>query len=244
MMSQTNTPVEKRVLEVRESIAVAARKAGRSPDTVTLIAVSKTFPPDAIKEAIEAGLTVFGENRIQEARPKIQELSKYTMTRSVSWHFIGHLQRNKARFGVRIFDMIHSVDSLKLSEELNREAEKLEKHQKILLQVKLSDEEAKHGVSHDSLSELIEKTITLTHLRIEGLMTMPPYFEDAEKARPYYRRLREIRDSLEKGGVRLPELSMGMSNDYAIAIEEGATMVRVGTALFGERASCRILRNQ
>ncbi len=213
----------------------AAARAGRKAEFIKLVAVTKTFPTEVIKEAIQAGLKVFGENRIQEAKTKIKELSTFSPAQRISWHLVGHLQSNKAGVAIQLFDLIHSIDSLKLAEEVNRQAEKAGKIQRILVQVKLSEEETKHGVSGNDLPELLQKISTLKNLQLEGLMTMPPFFDEPEKTRPYYARLRELRDDTEKKEFRLPDLSMGMSNDYEVAIEEGATMVRIGTALFGER---------
>ncbi|MCL0030137.1 YggS family pyridoxal phosphate-dependent enzyme, partial [Thermodesulfovibrionales bacterium] len=171
---------------------------------------------------------------------KIEELSRlstdnYELT-GISWHLVGHLQKNKAKYAVQLFDLIHTIDSVELAEEIDRQAEKRGKIQRVLAQVKLSKEEAKHGVLPKDLMHLLEKIKALGNLKLEGLMTMPPFFEDTEEARPYFKRLLEVRNELEKMGFILPELSMGMSNDFEVAIEEGATMVRIGTALFGERS--------
>lgn len=227
-------------------ISHAAMRAGRSPDEVKLIAVTKTVGIETIKEAIDAGLRIFGENRVQEAQKKISDLKfeitppippfeKGGMKGGVEWHLIGHLQKNKAKYAVQLFDLIHTVDSIELAEELNKQAEKIGKIQSILVQVKLSEEETKHGISEDELILLLEEIKKLKNLKLEGLMTMPPFFDNPEEARPYFRRLREIRDNAKEKGFMLPELSMGMSGDFEVAIEEGATMVRIGTAIFGER---------
>ncbi|MCL0083905.1 YggS family pyridoxal phosphate-dependent enzyme [Thermodesulfovibrionales bacterium] len=221
-------------------MSYAAMRAGRSPEEVKLIAVTKTVKIEIIKEAIDGGLRVLGENRVQEARAKIEELSRlstdnYELT-GISWHLVGHLQKNKAKYAVQLFDLIHTIDSVELAEEIDRQAEKRGKIQRVLAQVKLSKEEAKHGVLPKDLMHLLEKIKALSNLKLEGLMTMPPFFEDTEEARPYFKRLLEVRNELEKMGFILPELSMGMSNDFEVAIEEGATMVRIGTALFGERS--------
>ncbi len=224
----------------------AAMRAGRSPESVKLIAVTKTVGIETIKEAIDAGVRIFGENRVQEARGKAESLklkvippapplNKGGTIGGVEWHLIGHLQKNKAKYAVQLFDLIHTVDSIELAEELSRQAEKTRKIQRILVQVKLSEEETKHGVSEMDLLPLLKKIESLVNLKLEGLMTIPPYFEDAEEVRPYFKKLRELRDKAEKEGFKLPELSMGMSNDFEAAIEEGATMVRIGTAIFGER---------
>lgn len=218
-----------------KKISHAAMRAGRSPADVKLIAVTKTVGIEVIKEAIDAGLRIFGENRVQEARDKISNLKSQISNSRIEWHLIGHLQKNKSKYAVQLFDLIHTVDSMELTEELNKQAEKIGKIQRVLVQVKLSEEETKHGVAEKGLMPLLEKIKSLNNLKLEGLMTMPPFFEDPEKARLYFRRLREIRDDAEQKGFKLPELSMGMSNDFEVAIEEGATMVRIGTAIFGER---------
>lgn len=213
----------------------AAMRSGRSPADVKLIAVTKTVGIEVIKEAIDAGLRIFGENRVQEARDKISNLKSQISNSRIEWHLIGHLQKNKSKYAVQLFDLIHTVDSIELTEELNKQAEKIGKIQRVLVQVKLSEEETKHGVAEKGLMPLLEKIKSFNNLKLEGLMTMPPFFEDPEKARSYFRRLREIRDNAEQKGFKLSELSMGMSNDFEVAIEEGATMVRIGTAIFGER---------
>lgn len=224
-----------RIKNVYRSIAHAAMKSGRSPEEVRLVAVSKNVGASLVKSAVEIGQREFGENRIQEAREKILHLRSDIPDAAVQWHFIGHLQKNKVKTAVELFDLIQSVDSAELARAINTQAEKEGKQQKILLQVKLSDELSKHGIIKDKLSYLIEAVAGLKNLKAEGLMTMPPFSEDPEKSRPYFRQLREIRDRYKKAGVNLPELSMGMSNDFLVAVEEGATIVRIGTALFGER---------
>ncbi len=213
----------------------AAMRAGRRPEDVRLVAVTKTVGVDEIKKALDVGLRIFGENRVQEAKEKISILNLEDSNSKIEWHMIGHLQSNKAKPAVQLFDLIHSVDSEGLAEELDREAAKAGKVQKVLLQVKLSEEETKSGAAERSLPRLVKRVAGLGNLRIEGLMTIPPFFDDPELARPYFRRLRELRDELAKEGWSLPELSMGMSGDFEVAIEEGATLVRVGTAIFGER---------
>jgi hypothetical protein len=223
---------------ILKKISHAAMRAGRSPDEVKLIAVTKTVGIETIKEAIDAGLRVFGENRVQEAQKKISDLKFEISNSNIEWHLIGHLQKNKAKYAVQLFDLIHTVDSVELAEELNKQAGKIGKIQRVLVQVKLSEEETKHGISKDELTLLLEGINKLKNLKVEGLMTMPPFFEDPEKARPYFKRLREIRDNINSSRIThyaLRELSMGMSNDFEVAIEEGATMVRIGTAIFGER---------
>jgi len=220
---------------IYKRISHAAMRTGRSPEEVKLIAVTKTVTVLQIKEAIDAGLRTFGENRVQEARTKIEELSAGSVMPPVSWHLIGHLQKNKAKYAVQLFDLIHSLDSAELAEELNSQAEKFAKVQEVLIEVKLSTEETKHGVGETELPQLLKIVQTMKHLRLRGLMTIPPFFEQPEKARSYFRELRELRDKAGVAGYHMPELSMGMSNDFEVAIEEGATMVRIGTAIFGER---------
>lgn len=210
-------------------------RAGRKPEDVRLVAVTKTVGIDGIRKATDIGLRVFGENKVQEAKEKISNLQLEILDMKVEWHLIGPLQRNKAKYAVRLFDLIHSLASEGLAEDLNKEAGKTGKVQRVLIQVKLSEEETKHGVSEQELPLLVEKMTRFGNLKLEGLMTMPPFFDDPELARPFFRRLRELRDGLEKNGFILPELSMGMSNDYEVAIQEGATLVRIGTAIFGER---------
>lgn len=220
---------------VFKRISESAIRSGRDPENIKLIAVTKTVNTDVIKEAINIGLRIFGENRVQEARKKIEELTSQFKDSKIQWHLIGTLQKNKAKYAVHLFDLIHTVESVELAQELDKQAGKINKIQRILVQVKLSQEPTKHGILEEQLFTLIEKIKELKNLKLEGLMTMPPYFDDPEESRPYFSRLRELRDEVQKRGFVLPELSMGMSNDFEIAIEEGATMVRIGTALFGER---------
>lgn len=223
------------VQAVYKRIACAALKSERNPEEIRLIAVTKGVDRDIISEAIEIGLRDFGENRVQSALQKVPELKGSFRKSNVSWHLIGHLQRNKAKVAVELFDVIHSLDSLELAEYIDKQAGRIGKIQRVLIQVKLSHEESKHGIDKESLPDLLKGLTGLGNLHAEGLMTIPPYFNDPEKSRPYFRELRELRDYAEKSGFGLRELSMGMSNDFEVAIEEGATMVRVGTAIFGDR---------
>jgi pyridoxal phosphate enzyme (YggS family) len=222
--------IKENLLRVRERIEKAARKAGRDSNEIELVAVSKTVETDRIKEAIEAGIAILGENYVQEAQKKIEEIG-----RPVSWHFIGHLQSNKAKYAVRLFDMIHALDSVSLGEELNRRAEQSDRVMKVMIEVNLSKEVTKFGTDEEMMLNLAKRIQTLRHLSLEGLMTMPPYFDSPEMSRPYYIALRELKEKMAKEGIPMKELSMGMSNDFEIAIEEGATFVRVGTAIFGPR---------
>ena len=220
--------LETRFEKVRNKIELAAAKAGRSPADIKLIAVSKTQPLEVLRAASEAGINVFGENKVQEAENKIEKLTG----RKIEWHLIGHLQSNKARKAVKLFDFIHSVDSVELAERLERICrEENRRNLIVLIQVDLADEATKSGISEKNLPNLIEYLQGCEMLKFGGFMILPPFFEDAEKSRPFFRRLCEIRNELLPDG----ELSMGMSNDFEIAVEEGATIVRVGTAIFGER---------
>jgi len=215
-------------------IQKAALACNREPDSIRLVAVSKTKPVEQVLEAIEAGVTTFGENYIQEAREKINTLSAYP----ISWHFIGHLQTNKAKFAVKLFDLIHSVDTLKLAVEINRQAEKSGKLQPILIQVNIAEEASKSGARKQDTLNLVQDISGMKNLSIKGLMTMPPFYNDPEKARPFFSALRNLRDLLQEQAipnVSMTELSMGMTGDFETAIEEGATLVRIGTAIFGQR---------
>jgi len=235
------TGIKENLLRVLERIEKAARKVSRNSNEIKLVAVSKTVEAAQIKEAIEAGISILGENYIQEAQKKIEEIGRPACTgcygegRPVSWHFIGHLQSNKAKYAVRLFDMIHSIDSLPLAGELNRRAEQANQIIKVMIEVNLSKEETKFGTDEKMVMNLAKGIQNLNHLSLEGLMTMPPYFDIPEMSRPYYIALRELKERMAKEGIPMKELSMGMSNDFEIAIEEGATYVRVGTAIFGPR---------
>ncbi|MBA4123036.1 MAG: YggS family pyridoxal phosphate-dependent enzyme [Acidobacteria bacterium] len=214
--------------EVKKRIEKAAQKSGRNADEIKLIAVSKTHSTKVLRDAMAAGATIFGENKIQEAEEKIKELGK----KNLEWHLIGHLQSNKARRAVKLFDVIHTLDSVELAERLERICiEENRTSLSVLAQVDLAGEQAKNGIDEKGLPNLVERLKTCERLKFDGLMIIPPFFEDIEKARPFFRRLREIRDEFLPNG----ELSMGMSHDFEIAIEEGATLVRVGTAIFGAR---------
>jgi PLP dependent protein len=216
---------------VRQTISQAERAAGRPDGSVQLVAVSKTHPADVIQKAIDAGQLIFGENRVQEARAKIPELSS-----RIQWHLIGHLQSNKIRPALPLFQLIHGVDSVELLADIDRIAAELGLFPRILLQVNVAGEASKFGFSPAKLLEQVETIAGFKRANIEGLMTIPPLAPSPEHSRPYFVALRELRDRLAReSGFPLPELSMGMSNDYGIAIGEGATIVRVGTAIFGER---------
>ncbi len=222
------------ILAVRDEINRAARDCGRDPGSITLIGVSKRKSRDVVARGIDAGLSDLGENYIQEAVEKIQELG----SRKVCWHFIGRLQSNKAKFAVQYFEYIHTVDSVKLAREIDKQAAKIQKTQKILVQVHIGGEDTKSGIHPDETLELVREISGFSHIQIQGLMCMPPYCENPEDARPYFHQLATIRDeigALALPNVKMNHLSMGMSHDFAAAIAEGATMVRVGTAIFGER---------
>ena len=216
---------------VRGQITQAAAKAGRSANDVELVAITKTHPAEKVREAVEAGHTLFGESRVQEARAKIPELPS-----NLRWHFVGHLQKNKIRHALPLFELFHGVDSLALAQEMNRIAAEEGMHPRILLEINVAEEGSKFGFKPESLRAEMESLLTLPRLSIEGLMCIPPLADEAEASRKYFVQLRELRDSLEKEfGLTLPHLSMGMTNDFSVAVEEGATLVRVGTAIFGER---------
>jgi pyridoxal phosphate enzyme (YggS family) len=225
-----------RVAAVRDRIARAAARARRRPEEVTLVAVSKTHPAEAVREAFEAGVRHFGENKVQEADAKVAALAALHGD-GLRWHLVGHLQTNKSRTAVALFDHIDSVDDVRLGQRLERAAEELRKPLPVLVQVKLGDEETKAGLDEQHLFPTLEILRSSKRLHVEGLMTLPPYAEDPEMLRPFFRRLRELRDKAREAGLlRGTQLSMGMSHDLEVAVEEGATMVRVGTALFGDRS--------
>lgn len=229
--------IAENIAQVRERVDAAARRAGRPPESITLMGVSKTFPALAVREAYAAGLRVFGENRVQEFAEKAGELRDLA---NAEWHLIGHLQSNKANKAAELFSAVDSVDSLRLAEKLNDAAEKLGHRMPVLIEVNIGGEAVKSGVAPDSseLEELLRGAARLGHLAIKGLMTVPPWSEEAEPARPYFRQLRELRDRIAARrlpAVNMDALSMGMSHDFEVAIEEGSTCVRVGTAIFGAR---------
>ncbi len=219
--------------EINQRVAAACRRVNRSPDTVRIVAVSKTHNPAAVSAAFEAGITVFGENRVQEARAKIPLVSNAAV-----WHLVGHLQTNKARVAAGLFGLIHSVDSVKLLASLDKAAREAGRVLSVLLEVNLAAESAKFGFPPENLADVLKESICFKQLEILGLMCIPPIAPEAEHSRPYFRRLRELRDAARDAtGYDLPELSMGMSQDFEIAVEEGATWLRLGTALFGKRES-------
>jgi len=226
------TSIKENISTIREQITRTALACGRDPETITLIGVSKRKSADTVSKAIAEGSSHLGENYIQEAVDKIDILGKD----SACWHFIGHLQSNKARFAVQYFDYIHTVDTVKLAREINKQAAKIGKVQKIFLQVNIAQEDTKSGAGEQEAISLARKFCLFENLSLEGLMCMPPFFDDPQEARIYFKKLRLIQKQIQATGMEtLVHLSMGMSNDFHVAIEEGATMVRVGTAIFGSR---------
>ena len=225
--------------EVRGKIAAACARVGRDPQTVEIVAVTKTHGPETVNEAWQAGLTMIGENKVQEAAWK-----KPAAMTGHSWHLIGHLQSNKVRHALELFDVIHSVDSLKLAERINLIADEMGLQPRILLEVNVSGEKSKSGMKPEDVEGTVSHILAeCPRITLEGLMTMAPFSENKEDARPYFRKLREMRDALEKKfAIGLPRLSMGMSGDDEVAVEEGATWVRLGTVLFGERPKIKTVR--
>jgi pyridoxal phosphate enzyme (YggS family) len=223
--------IEANLNRVKNEIAQAAQVSGRNVTDIELVAVTKIHPAETVREAVEAGQLVFGESKVQEARVKIPLLPS-----NLRWHFIGHLQKNKIRHALPLFELIHSVDSVDLAQAIDRIAHENGLHSRILLEVNVAGEGSKFGFKATTLRAELESLLMLPRLSIEGLMCIPPVAEEAEISRKYFVELRELRDALEKEfQVKLPQLSMGMTNDYGVAVEEGATLVRVGTAIFGER---------
>ena len=227
------TSIADNIAAIRQRMHAAAARSGRAPESIRLMAVSKTVAPDRIRQAIDAGMTLFGENYVQEAREKIPAVGN-----GVEWHMIGHLQTNKAKYVVHLFDWIHSVDRLELAQELDKRAGLHNRKLKVLIEVNVSGEASKSGAEPAQVPELVRQIAALPNLSIRGLMTMPPYSENPENSRPCFIALRKLRDEIASaaiGGVSMNELSMGMTDDFEVAIEEGATIIRVGRAIFGER---------
>ncbi len=226
--------IRERLLKIHEEISEAAVSCGRDPENITIVAVSKTKSSETVKQGIAAGVEILGENYIQEAQKKIDEIGRDT----VSWHFIGHLQSNKAKHAVPYFDLIHTVDSLKLAREINKQAGKTGKVQKILIQVNISMELSKSGIEKADTLQLAEEISRLENLSLKGLMCMPPFFDDPENARGYFIKLRELKEKITAQNlpsVDMSHLSMGMSGDFKVAVKEGSTLVRIGTRIFGAR---------
>lgn len=225
------------ISKIRERIVLAAAKVARRPEDVVVVAVAKTRTPYQVTEAIEAGITDIGENRIQEALLKYSDAQLGISDKRIKLHLVGHLQTNKVKDAVKIFDLIHSVDSLRLAQEIDKEAEKINKVQNILIEVKTSPEPAKFGLRPEEVPEIIKQVSRLNHVNIKGLMTIAPLVDNPEEARPYFRMVRELRDricELRMTNCQLRDLSMGMTDDFEVAVEEGATMVRIGRAIFQE----------
>ncbi len=220
---------------IEERIETAAKKSGRTRNDISLVAVTKTHPPQLLQQAIKAGIADFGENRIQEAEPKISELGRS----NVRWHLIGHLQSNKARRAVQLFDVIHSLDSVAVARRLDRNCKEESREElPVLVQVDLAGEANKSGANESDVPDIVSAISESRSLVLTGLMTVPPFFDDVEEVRPYFKRLRDLRDRFQEQGAfgsRSGDLSMGMSHDFETAILEGATIVRIGTAIFGER---------
>ena len=238
MEDSDSTSFQQRLDAIRDRIAAAATRTGRDPDAVRLVAVSKTFPPGAIDEALRAGVSILGENRVQEA------LAKAPLCGTAEWHFVGRLQRNKIRHALGLFTTIHSVDNLPLLHDIARIQEETGQRPRLLLEVNVAGESSKIGFTPKTLREAVREALALGGLDLVGLMTVPPWVPDPEMSRRHFRALRELRDAVQDDtGAALPELSMGMSADFEVAVEEGATFVRVGTALFGKRASWKPQRS-
>ncbi len=240
-MSVTTLSIAERLADVRERIARAAQRAGRSPDEITLVAVSKGHPPEAVVEAYRLGVRDFGENRVEEAEPKIaavrEMLAAEGLGEDIRWHMIGHIQSRKARRAVAPYVLVHSVDRLKIARRLDHFAGEIGRTLPVLLEINISGEPTKFGFSPEDVLEVAGEILALPHLQVQGLMTMAPFVEDAEEVRPVFAALRRLRDELAQ---RYPQadwrhLSMGMTNDFEVAVEEGATIVRIGTAIFGRR---------
>ena len=232
-------PIRQQLAAIGDRINAACHRAGRQPEEVTLIGVSKTFPAAVVQLGIEAGLRALGENRVQETADKIAQLASVAALAGVTWHLIGHLQSNKVRRAIELFGMIHSVDSLKLAERISLICGEMGRRMPILLEVNLGEESSKSGATEDEALSLCESISKLPHVVLCGLMTVPPYLDNPQDVRPYFRRLRMLRDEARRLGIVGPEftnLSMGMSHDFEVAIEEGATFVRIGTSIFGTRA--------
>jgi pyridoxal phosphate enzyme (YggS family) len=227
------TDIVSNIMGIRQRMTAAAERCDRNQEDIKLMAVSKTVPPERVHEAIKAGITWFGENYVQEAREKIPAVGQ-----NVSWHMIGHLQTNKVKYVVHLFDWIHSVDRIELARELDKRAAQNQRTLKVLIEVNVSGEVSKSGAEPSRVLELVRQISVMPNLNVQGLMTMPPFFENPEEARPYFVALRRLRDKIEGEnipGVQMKELSMGMTGDFEVAIEEGATIIRVGRAIFGER---------
>lgn len=230
--------LKNRISDIKARITRAAALCNRTPESVRIVAVTKTVPAERIREAIESGISIIGENYMKDARDKYPLLASHP----VSWHFIGHLQTNKAKYAVKMFDLIHSVDSVRLAEEIDIQAKKINKAQNILIQINIGKEDTKSGINEEDLPGLVNEISRFKNIFVKGLMIIPPFFDDPERVRPYFSALRNLRDKIRSstdfsraGNIAMDELSMGMSGDFETAIEEGASLIRIGTAIFGER---------
>ncbi len=226
--------IERNIKDIRYKIKTAAEKSERNPDDIQLVAVTKGFPPEIVQKAVDSGLKLIGENRVQEASAKIKLVKG-----SVKWHLIGHLQRNKVKTSVNMFSMIQSVDRLSLAEEIQKRAERIEKRIDVLVQVNIGEEKTKYGVGPADVESFIKKIALFPNIRVKGLMAIPPFKQNPEEVRPYFKHLKDIFENIKQNqikNVKMDYLSMGMSNDFEVAIEEGANMVRIGTGIFGTRA--------
>ena len=227
------TQIISNINAIKQKIVAAAQRAGRDPLSIKLMAVTKTVPPERILKAIEAGLTMLGENYVQEAKDKIAAIGDHAQ-----WHMIGHLQTNKAKYAVKLFDCVHSVDRLELAQELDKRAGQIKHKLNVLIEVNVSKEESKSGTEKTQASELVRQVSHFPNLAVRGLMTMAPYSDNPENSRPYFKALRDLRDDINRAniaGISMEELSMGMTEDFEVAIEEGATIIRIGRAIFGKR---------
>ncbi len=225
--------VEENIRAIKQKIAAAAGRAGRRPEEIKLMAITKTVPDELVRQAVAAGVDMIGENYVQDAQRRIEKVAT-----TIPWHFTGHLQTNKARYAVRLFSMIHSLDRIDLARELDRRAGEARRKIEVLIEVNIGGEKTKSGVRAENLIPLIRETADLAHLSIRGLMTIPPWSADPRETRPFFRELRQLRDSIIKENipnVEMAELSMGMSDDFETAVEEGATIIRIGRAIFGPR---------
>src|SRR5450759_83950 len=227
------TQIISNINAIKQKIFAAAQRAGRDPLSIKLMAVTKTVPPERILKAIEVGLTMLGENYVQEAKDKIAAIGDHAQ-----WHMIGHLQTNKAKYAVKLFDCVHSVDRLELAQELDKRAGQIKRKLNVLIEVNVSKEESKSGTEKTQALELVRQVAHLPNLAVRGLMTMAPYSDNPENSRPYFKALRDLRDDINRAniaGISMEELSMGMTDDFEVAIEEGATIIRIGRAIFGKR---------
>jgi len=227
------TDIGSNIRSIRQRMEAACARSGRDPHSVQLMAVSKTVEPQRIQQALDAGIMLLGENYVQEAREKIPAIGH-----EAEWHMIGHLQTNKVKYVVNLFDWIHSVDRLELAKELDKRAGQHNHKLRVLIEVNVSGEESKNGIEASLAIDLVSQVSVLPHLIVRGLMTMPPYSDDPEQSRPYFKSLRALRDAISAAmpGVQMDQLSMGMTDDFEVAIEEGATIIRVGRAIFGARS--------